>query len=373
MYTRPFLWANDMHACLAMNKHIVLWPICYSTVNWCIDCLTWQSKLWVTQGVVDRPSRWFSWPDEVLSIAHDTGFYTFALIRLGMDKGRSMCIVCFDVCHQTCLCDTIIVPPCMYCTYTSPCTYWFIRSHACWTTNVLWYASLVYIEHRGSVYNYRIWRPWKWMLFSVLETLDVYTIFGSDHSVRVYYFRIRKAWKCILFSNLKTLEVQTIIGFENPGGAYDVRNWQPWKCIQLSGLKTLDVYTIFGIANLGSVSIFGIASPGQVYCHVARLIVCLMFDAVQSGARVMTISVYQTSTVSLFVDVALRVAQSSVLRRLVQTYIRDCFVRCNGRCWWWRAFRIIMWCNALLYLCTCVCVSRRFHWNSSLCLADDHY
>ena len=68
------------------------------------------------------------------------------------------------------------------------------------------------------------------MLFSVLETLDVYTIFGSDHSVRVYYFRIRKAWKCILFSNLKTLEVQTIIG-----------------------LKTLEVHMMFGIENHGSV------------------------------------------------------------------------------------------------------------------------
>ena len=44
------------------------------------------------------------------------------------------------------------------------------------------------------------------------ETIEVYTSFGSVNPGSVYNFRICKPWKCILYSDLKALEVYTIIG-----------------------------------------------------------------------------------------------------------------------------------------------------------------
>ena len=97
-------------------------------------------------------------------------------------------------------------------------------------------------KNRGSVYYFRIWKPWKCILCSDLKTLQVYTTFASENLGSLYSSRIWKPWKCILLSDPKTLEVYTIFGIE-----------KPWKCILFSGLKALEVYTIFGTENLGSV------------------------------------------------------------------------------------------------------------------------
>ena len=48
-------------------------------------------------------------------------------------------------------------------------------------------------------------------------------------------------WKCMLFSELNTLEVYTILGDENVGCVYNFQNW-----------KTMEVYAIFGAENCGS-------------------------------------------------------------------------------------------------------------------------
>ena len=92
---------------------------------------------------------------------------------------------------------------------------------------------------------------WKYILFSDLKTVEVFTIFGSENLGSVHYFRIWKHWKCILFSDLKTLEVYTMFGSENPGIVYDFRIWKPWKCSLSSDLKTMEAVTIFGSENCG--------------------------------------------------------------------------------------------------------------------------
>ena len=72
--------------------------------------------------------------------------------------------------------------------------------------------------------------------------MEVYISFGPENFGGVYYFRILRPWKCILFSELNTLEVYTICGSENRGSVYTI-----------FGLKTLEVYTIVGSENVGSV------------------------------------------------------------------------------------------------------------------------
>ena len=71
--------------------------------------------------------------------------------------------------------------------------------------------------------------------------LEVYTIFGAENIGSVYYFRIWKPWKCILFSGLKTVEVYTIFGNENRGSVYYYRSWKPWKRILFSKGKSLAI------------------------------------------------------------------------------------------------------------------------------------
>ena len=79
-------------------------------------------------------------------------------------------------------------------------------------------------ENPGSIYYFRIWKPWKCIPFSDLNTLEVYTTFRSENLGSAYhYFRIWKPWKCILFSDLKTVEVCTNVGSENLGGVYYLR------------------------------------------------------------------------------------------------------------------------------------------------------
>ena len=101
-------------------------------------------------------------------------------------------------------------------------------------------------SYPGSVHYFRTWRPWKCSLFSDLETMEVFTIFGSENRGSVHYFR---PWKCLLLSDLKTLEVFTIFESENRGCVYYFRNWKPWKCRLFPGLETLEMYTIFGTEN----------------------------------------------------------------------------------------------------------------------------
>ena len=57
--------------------------------------VVWLSSLWVTQGLIDKPSRWFSWPDEIFTLVTDGnfGFYMFALVRVGIEKGLQRAII----------------------------------------------------------------------------------------------------------------------------------------------------------------------------------------------------------------------------------------------------------------------------------------
>ena len=89
---------------------------------------------------------------------------------------------------------------------------------------------------------YRTWKLWKCSLFSDLKTLEVLTIFRSEHLGSVQYFRIWKPWKCSLWVD--------------PGSVCYFQIWIPWKCSLFSDPKTMEVFTTLGSVNRESVHYF---------------------------------------------------------------------------------------------------------------------